>query len=141
MPTNTEIIAPIVVLVAWSLVMWTWMLAIRVPYLAKAGGKMDGSIPQAELVAKLPSRIRWVGENYNHIMEQPTVFYAIVFAVYLLGIGDGINVTLAWAYVVLRIIHSLVQSLINVIPIRFLIFILSNIPLFWLTVNAWIAAM
>ena len=74
-------------------------------------------------------------------LRKPTVFYAIVFALAFLGEGTGLNLQLAWAYVVLRIMHSLLQALVNKIEVRFLIFALSNIPLFILTVNAGLAVL
>jgi len=69
-------------------------------------------------------------------MEQPTIFYAIVFSLILMGQGLPINVWLAWGYVVLRIVHSIVQSTINFVPVRFSLFLLSSICLIGLTVHA-----
>ncbi len=87
-------------------------------------------------MATLPPMVRWKADNYVHLMEQPTIFYALVISLAVLGEGSGINLYLAWAYVLLRIAHSLVQAVVNKIELRFLIFALSNIPLFWLTFNA-----
>ena len=70
-------------------------------------------------------------------MEQPTLFYAICFALALLGGGDiSINVWLAWAYVAFRIGHSLVQATVNVVRWRFLLFMAASICLLGLTVHA-----
>ncbi len=87
-------------------------------------------------MSTLPPMVRWKADNYAHLMEQPTIFYALVISMAVIGEGSGINLYLAWAYVLLRIMHSLVQALVNKIELRFLIFVLSNIPLFWLTINA-----
>jgi len=87
-------------------------------------------------MSTLPPSVRWKSDNYTHLMEQPTVFYALAISLAVLGGGGGLNLYLAWTYVLLRIIHSLVQTLVNKIELRFLIFVLSNVPLFWLTFNA-----
>jgi hypothetical protein len=84
----------------------------------------------------LPASVRWKADNYNHLMEQPTVFYAVALSLALLGQGDGINLTLAWAYVGIRVVHSLLQALINKIELRFVLFALSSLVLIGLTVNA-----
>lgn len=139
MNIETPIIAPVITLIAWSLVMWIWMYATRLPAIRAAKIKLDPSAPRGEQMSMLPPSVRWKSDNYTHLMEQPTLFYALALSLALIGEGSGINLKLAWAYVVLRIIHSLVQALINKIELRFLIFVLSNIPLFWLTVNALIA--
>ncbi|MFA0813139.1 MAPEG family protein [Microbulbifer epialgicus] len=87
-------------------------------------------------MSKLPPRVRWKADNYNHLLEQPTVFYAIVLSLTFLDGATEVNIIASWLYVGLRILHSLVQVLWNKIEIRFVIFFLSNIPLFILAFNA-----
>lgn len=136
MTAATQILAPVVVLVAWSLVVFLWMYVTRVPAVQALGMKLDADLPKGEQMNSLPPRVRWKADNYNHLMEQPTLFYAIALALAVLGEGGGLNLTLAWAYVGLRVVHSLFQVLVNKIEIRFVLFVLSNVPLFWLTINA-----
>lgn len=131
------ILAPIVALVLWTYVMWLWMYATRIPAInALPPGAIAPDRPGREMMEQLPARVRWKADNYNHLMEQPTIFYAIALTLALAGAGDGINLVLAWAYVILRIAHSLFQALANIIPARFGIYMIGNIPLIWLTVNA-----
>ena len=139
MNAGSEILGPVVALVAWSMVMWVWMYATRIPAVLKAGIKLDPNAPSGEQMAALPPRVRWKADNYNHLMEQPTVFYALAISLALMGQGSGINLYLAWSYVVLRVMHSLLQALSNKVEIRFALFILSNIPLFALTLHAGMA--
>lgn len=84
-------------------------------------------------MSSLPPRVRWKADNYNHLLEQPTLFYALTISLVLLSVQTQTSLMLAWVYVLLRIVHSLVQSLINRIDVRFLLFVLSNIPLLALT--------
>jgi len=132
---DTQILAPVIALICWSMVMWFWMLVTRLPAITAAKMKMDPHAVRGEQVSKLPSKVRWKADNYNHLMEHPTIFYALASTLAMLGEGSGLNAQLAWAYVVLRVIHSLVQSLINIVEIRFAVFVLSNIPLVWLSIN------
>lgn len=79
---------------------------------------------------KLPPKIKWPADNYNHLHEQPTQFYAIGLALVLAGAGDERLVNrLAWAYVGLRVIHSLIQSTFNNLGLRFFVFIASSLVL------------
>ena len=139
MTINTEIITPVITLIAWSLLMWVWMYATRIPAIKKANMTLDPEGVNGVLMSKLPAKVRWKADNYTHLMEQPTIFYALVFALCLIGQGSGSNVWLAWAYVALRIVHSLVQALGNKIELRFVIFVMSTFCLFGLTANALIA--
>lgn len=133
MTNDPAIVAPVAVLIAWSMVMWFWMYATRLPAVRRAQMALDPEAPRGEQMASLPPRVRWKADNYNHLMEQPTVFYALALSLALIGSGDGLAALLAWAYVALRIIHSFVQALINKIEVRFLLFAISNVPLLWMT--------
>lgn len=133
----SPLIAPVVALVAWSLVIMAWMALTRLPAMKKAGiGLNRRGGRGANLEGVLPDEVNWKGHNYQHLMEQPTIFYAIVFALILLGMDQPINCWLAWGYVVLRILHSLVQATVNIVLYRFSLFLLSSLCLIGLTVHA-----
>ena len=133
------ILQPVVVLVLWSLVMWAWLYATRIPAMQKAKVPMDPNLTSADLAAALPPSVRWKADNYNHLMEQPTIFYATALTLALAGQGDGLNAQLAWGYVGLRIIHSLVQATVNAILVRFSIFMISTLVLVALAIHAALA--
>lgn len=133
---HSPILAPVVALVAWSMLMWTWMYITRIPAIRRQRMKLDPNAPRGEQMNQLPPAVRWKADNYNHLMEQPTIFYAIALALALLEQGDGGNLTLAWAYVALRVVHSLVQATGTKIEVRFGLFFFSSLALFGLVVNA-----
>ncbi len=136
---NSQILAPAAVLVLWSLIMLSWMAAVRLPGMNKAGIDLKTAPPGGrgiDLEPVLPEKANWLSHNYTHLMEQPTIFYAVVMILALSGAGDHVNVTLAWAYVGLRIAHSLWQALVNITAVRFVLFLLSTICLFVLAVSA-----
>ena len=138
---RSEILGPVVVLVAWTLVMLLWLVWTRVPALKGAGidpNTLVGGRPGA-LDGLLPDRTQWKAHNYMHLTEQPTLFYAICFVIALTGTGNGINAALAWVYVGLRIAHSLVQAMINRVRYRFLLFGASTVVLMALTLHAGMA--
>ena len=136
MTTSMAILAPVTALLILSCIMWAWMYITRIPAVRRAGMKLDPDLPKGVQMAELPARVRWKADNYNHLLEQPTLFYAVAFTLALLGAGEGLNLTLAWAYVVLRVAHSLHQALWNKIEIRFVLFLLSSLVLVALVVRA-----
>ena len=137
----SPILAPVVALIAWSLVMLVWTAIARRRAFAKMGIGW-GTIPRGSrgvnLDGRAPDEAQWPSHNYNHLMEQPTLFYAICLTLALMGFGTGINVWLAWGYVVLRILHSIVQATVNIVPYRFLLFTLASLCLLGLTTHAGI---
>lgn len=139
MEEPARILAPVVALVAWTLVMMIWLYAVRFPAMARKGISLKGRVGSkgGDLDGVVEPQAQWKAHNYNHLLEQPTLFYAICLSLALLGGGDiSINVWLAWLYVAFRIAHSLVQATVNVVRWRFLFFMASSACLLGLTVHA-----
>jgi hypothetical protein len=130
------ILAPVMVLVLWSFVMWVWLYATRIPAMVKLKIAADSRRPGREFTEALPHQARWVADNYNHLMEQPTLFYATALVIAFSGDGAYVDLALAWAYVALRIVHSLIQATVNVIPVRFMVFSLASLCLVALAIRA-----
>jgi hypothetical protein len=121
-------IPPVLALIGWTFVMWFWMYATRIPAIQRA--KIDmAELSRTGAPLVLPPEVSRVADNYNHLHEQPTIFYAIALAAQLGGAADALNVGLAWAYVATRVAHSFVQATRNVIPVRFTVFSLGSILL------------
>ena len=137
----SPILAPVVVLVAWSLVMLVWTAIARRRAFAKMGISWN-MVPRGSrgvnLDGKAPDEAQWPSHNYNHLMEQPTLFYAICLTLALMGFGGGINYLLAWGYVIFRIVHSLIQATVNIVPYRLTAFTLATLCLIGLTTHAGI---
>jgi hypothetical protein len=136
---HIPILAPAAVLVLWSLIVLLWVTATRFPAFAKAGITMGEAEPGSRYVdveSRMPARVNWKSHNYTHLMEQPTIFYAAVAVLALAGEGSGINATFAWAYVGIRVVHSIWQGTVNTIPVRITLFTLSTLCLWVLAINA-----
>jgi hypothetical protein len=133
---HSPILAPLMALVLWSFVMWAWLYATRIPAMMRIGIVFDPHQPNEAFHAQLPARVRWKADNYNNLMEQPTLFYAVALTLALLDAGTDLNVALAWLYVALRVAHSLVHAIINVVVLRFAVFIAASLVLLLLSVRA-----
>jgi hypothetical protein len=135
----SPILAPVVALVAWTLIVMLWMMIARRRAFAQLGINW-GNIPRGsrgkDLDGRAPDEAQWPSHNYNHLMEQPTIFYAIALTLAMMDFGGSINYYLAWGYVGFRILHSIVQSTVNVVAIRFPLFALATLCLIGLTVHA-----
>lgn len=139
---QAQMLAPAAVLVVWTLIVLLWIIPSRFGALAKVEDK--STLPRKEgmrggdLEGVIPDRANWPAHNYTHLHEQPTVFYAVALILAIMG-PSAFDVLLAWIYVALRIVHSFWQMLVNKIPVRFALFLLSTIALIILAVRAVIA--
>ncbi|MFO0602175.1 MAG: MAPEG family protein [Polyangiales bacterium] len=141
MQTSVALLRPVVALVAWTFVMWAWMYATRIPAILGSKMKLDPNAPRGEQMATLPPEVRWKADNYNHLFEQPTIFYAAAIALALTTRDAGTDAAIAWAYVATRVVHSVFQATVNKIEVRFALFLLSSLVLLALTVRAALAVM
>ena len=135
---QAQILAPAAVLVVWTLVMLTWTAITRFSAMAKVGVDVKTAPPGGRgqnLEGVLPDNVQWKSHNYAHLVEQPTVFYATVVILAIMG-ASALDVTLAWIYVALRVVHSIWQATVNKIPVRFTLFSLATICLLVLAVRA-----
>jgi len=132
------ILQPAVALMIWTMVMWLWMYATRIPAMNAAKVDPDGLAqdPTKTLDDLLPAPVQWKAHNYNHLHEAPTLFYAVCLTLAVAGVGNGMSAKIAWAYVGLRVVHSLVQATVNKVMIRFVLFSLSSVALMALIYHA-----
>lgn len=137
------ILQPVAVLAGWTMIMWLWMYATRIPAINKLPKSGDPGADQgwtgAMLEGLLPKAVQWKAHNYNHLHEAPTVFYAVALSLALIGQGDGLNAKIAWAYVALRIAHSIWHATVNKVAVRFLLFALSSLALIALSLHLILA--
>lgn len=136
---NGSMLAPAAALVLWSMIMMMWMLITRGPELSKVRERVGSLAPGGryqDIEKLIPDRVNWKSHNYTHLMEQPTVFYPAVIILHLAGAATTVNLALAWAYVGLRIVHSIWQATVNRIPVRIALFATSSFALVALAINA-----
>lgn len=134
--TTSPMLAPVIALVLWTFVMWAWMYWTRIPAIIRLRMRLDPNAPRGAQMNELPPDVRWKADNYNHLFEQPTLFYAVALVLALTRDGSNLALGLAWIYVALRVVHSVWQATVNVIPIRFYLFSASSVVLFVLAVRA-----
>ncbi len=135
-----SILTPVLLLVVWTLIVWAWLYATRIPAMKKASIDPQSAIHPGSLTT-LPVGVRVVADNYNHLHEAPTIFYALTFYSHLVGVADGLNIILAWTYVALRIVHSFMQVVLRRVLWRFYTFTLSTAVLIVMAVRNLYALM
>ena len=141
---QAQILAPAAVLVVWTLIVLFWIIPTRFGAVAKLQDKSvlpsKAGMRGNDLEGVLPDRANWPAHNYEHLNEQPTLFYATVAIIAIMGPG-ALDVAMAWVYVALRIVHSLWQILVNNVPVRFVLFLLSTFALIALAIRAVMATL
>ncbi|KAK4999283.1 hypothetical protein LTR66_001647 [Elasticomyces elasticus] len=124
---SLSLLRPVIALNFWTFAMEAWMYATRIPAVSKYKVPTTDGVSKTDFNARIPPNIQWKADNYNHLMEQPTQFYAVAITLALLGADDGLNVGLCW---------FLVHATVNKIMLRFQLFAASSIVLVGLAVRA-----
>lgn len=136
---NVSLLAPAAVLILWSLAILMWMVVVRLNAFSAAGINLAESEPgvrYADIESTMPAKVNWLSHNYTHLMEQPTLFYAVIAVLTLADAGSGVNIAAAWGYVAIRMAHSLWQGLVNILTVRVGLFTASTLCLWVLAINA-----
>ena len=144
MQTETAILATAAVLAGWTMFVFLWLLARRIPAFNAAGiklGDMPAGMRARDGEAQMPAKANWMSHNYTHLMEQPTVFYPVVVMLALMGDSSSLSVGLAWCYTGLRVVHTFWQANVNTVPVRFALFGLASLCLIILTARAVMQAL
>jgi hypothetical protein len=139
MHAYSPILAPVVALIAWTLIILIWMIISRGAEFRRLGisfSNMGRGFRGGDLEGRAEPSSQWKAHNYNHLLEQPTIFYAVALSLAMMNFGSGINYWLAWGYVGFRVLHSLVQCTVNIVAWRFTFFLLASLCLIGLTTHA-----
>ena len=126
---------PVLVLVAWSIVMLVWLYVRRLPMIFTYAISRP-KLADGEATGQLPAPVQWPADAYYNLLEQPTLFYALALGIYLSGRSSFDAEYLAWLYVSLRITQSVVQATVNIVVIRFCLFMISSAVLAVLCLSA-----
>ena len=140
---QSSILTPAAALVVWSLIVMLWMMVSRFGAFGEAKIDLSKAPPGGrgqDLEGRIPAVANWKAHNYTHLMEQPTLFYATVFILAMSG-ASGFDVTLAWAYTLIRVVHSVWQGTVNRIPVRMTLFVVSSLCLIVLALRALMATL
>lgn len=129
--TPDVFLAPVLALIMWTCLIWILMYARRIPAMQASKADIElAKSPDGPWKEALPLKVQAAAHNYNHLLEQPTVFYALMFYLALTDCASNIILYLAWTYVVLRVLHSFIQVSAGRVVTRFSIFALSTLVLF-----------
>ena len=112
------LLTPVLALIIWTFIIFLIMAFGRVSFMNNPQDAADSK----DYKNQLPAWVNRTADNYNHLFEQPVAFYAVTLSIALINSFDSLMVQLAWAYVLIRIIHSFVQLTINIVLIRFFLF-------------------
>ena len=119
------ILQPVFVVGLLTVAMTIWMFITRISAMSRLKIHPQEGQNTNKLRELLPKEVSRVANNYNHLFEQPTLFYAVAISIAVLGHVDSVHLVSAWTYAILRITHSLVQATIDLVLARFVIFALS----------------
>ncbi|MDB2377981.1 MAPEG family protein [Luminiphilus sp.] len=135
MESVNPILGAAAVLGLWSVLMF-FIYAVRLVSTGAKVGDLPAGFRGPDADSETPDQVKWTRHNYEHLMEQPTLFYAMVIILAVVGDTSAASCYAAWIYTGARILHSVWQMQVNTIPVRFMLFTISTLALLVLCVHA-----
>jgi hypothetical protein len=130
-----RIFIPFAGMMLLTLVVWTYMYARRLPFLATSGMLRQRQITPEELARRSPPGVAMPSDNFRNLLELPTLFYAVVLYLAATGQVDEAYVAAAWTFFGFRVAHSAVHCTFNFIPLRFLVYVVSSAALWFMVLR------
>ena len=125
------LLTPVFVLILWTFTIFLIMSFGRTRFMKDP----QDAAHTKDLKGTLPAWVERTGDNYNHLFEQPIAFYVVTLAIASINSIDPLMMQLAWAFVILRIIHSLVQLTFNLVLVRFMIFLIGWLIIAYMAIS------
>ena len=136
---QTVIFNPFLAMMLLTLVVWIYMYVRRLSFIFSK--RLDPKqMTPSELARLTPSRVSNPSDNLKNLFEMPTVFYAVVLHIYVTNKVDAVYVAAAWTFFLFRALHSVVHCTFNFIPLRFVLYVISAMAVWFMVVRAAIAA-
>lgn len=137
---QSAIFAPFLTVMFLTLVVWFYMYARRIPFLQKSRVDLN-SLTAAELARISPRAVSNPSDNLKNLFELPTLFYAVVLYLFVVNKVDSAYLIAAWVFAIFRVLHSAVHCTVNIVLIRFWLYCLSALALWFMVVRAGISAL
>jgi len=136
---QTVIFNPFFATMLLTLLVWVYMYVRRLSFIFSR--RLDPKqMTPSELARLTPSRVSTPSDNLKNLFEMPTVFYAVVLYIYVTNKVDAVYVAAAWTFFLFRALHSVVHCTFNFIPLRFVLYVISAMAVWFMVVRAAIAA-
>ena len=135
---QTAIFGPFFATVALTFAVWIYLFVRRIPFINANMTPAELAVP-GRLAALSPPEVSNPSDNFKNLFEVPVLFYALALYLFVTNEVDAVGVTAAWVFVVFRALHSLVHCTFNHVMLRFALYAISTLAVFFIAVRAAIA--
>ena len=132
---QNAIFGPFFVMMGLTLVVWLFMYVKRIRFLNSVDIEPNDITP-AKLAEISPPSVANPSDNLKNLFEMPVLFYAMALYLYAVGQVDNTHLIAAWLFVAFRAAHSAVHCTVNVVMVRFGVYALSSIALWFMVGRA-----
>jgi hypothetical protein len=133
------IFAPFFSMILLTLIVWLYMYARRIPFI-RANKLRDDQLTPLEFARLSPPAIANPSDNLKNLFETPTIFYVLALYLHVTQSVDGVYLAAAWVFVAFRVLHSLVHCTFNLILLRFSLYAISTLALWFMAIRAGVQA-
>lgn len=126
-----ELLNPVFVLILWTFIIFLIMAYGRVRFLKNP----QDAAHTKNIKSVGPAWLERTVDNYNHLFEQPVAFYGVTISIAIINNFDPILIQFAWAFVCIRILHSIVQVTFNLVVLRFILFVAGWLIIAYMTLS------
>jgi hypothetical protein len=132
---QTAIFAPFLTTMLLTLIVWFYMYSKRIPLIQKS--KIDpNALTASELARISPPSVSNPSDNLKNLFELPTLFYGLMLYLFVARQVDQTYLIAAWLFAGFRVLHSAVHCTVNIVMLRFWLYCISALALWFMVLRA-----
>ena len=137
--TQTAIFGPFFATILLTLVVWVYMYVRRIGFITSNRiNSQDLAVPGA-LAQLSPPAVSNPSDNLKNLFEIPVIFYALALYLFVTNQVDAMYVDAAWIFVVFRVLHSAVHCTVNIVMLRFYLYLIATLAVWFIALRAVLA--
>ena len=130
--TQTAILGPVLMMILLTLLVWIYLYVVRIRFITRNKITPAQLAVPGALAELSPPEVSNPSDNLKNLFEIPVIFYVLALFLFVTNQVDAANLTAAWLFVGLRAFHSAVHCTINIVMLRFTLYLASTLAVWFL---------
>jgi len=137
--TQTAIFGPFFATILLTLVVWVYMYVRRIGFITSNRINSQDLAEPGALAQLSPPAVSNPSDNLKNLFEIPVIFYALALYLFVTNQVDAMYVDAAWIFVVFRVLHSAVHCTVNIVMLRFYLYLIATLAVWFIALRAVLA--
>ncbi len=134
--SQTAIFGPVFATLSLTFLVWVYLYVRRIRFITGNSLSPEQLAVPGALAELSPPEVSNPSDNFKNLFEIPVLFYALALYLFVTNQVDVTYLTAAWIFVAFRVLHSAVHCTINIVMLRFYLYLVSTLAVWFIGARA-----